>query len=183
MTCRGSAPELSDRNCRTCCAALIARSHYAHHCDERMKDNTVSNLWRRLKRQVSLKRHKPVTAQPPVQPFEFVPLPRWPSTDSFYRPQPSLSAASPSIAFDPPPKPPLDPKHNAELISSSLPPEIVAEIFLLVCEASFLQDSSWIACSHVCSSWRQIALDTPLLWAHAVFKSRAWVDACLERSK
>jgi hypothetical protein len=42
---------------------------------------------------------------------------------------------------------------------------------------------SWIACSHVCASWRQIALDTPLLWGHVVFESRAWVSTCLERSK
>jgi hypothetical protein len=51
-----------------------------------------------------------------------------------------------------------------------------------MCERS-VAEYSWIACSHVCLSWRRIALDTPLLWSHVVFKSRAWVSACLERSK
>ncbi|KAJ7206622.1 hypothetical protein GGX14DRAFT_568178 [Mycena pura] len=31
-------------------------------------------------------------------------------------------------------------------------------------------------------AWRQIALDTPPLWSHIVFKSRAWMNTCLERS-
>lgn len=51
-----------------------------------------------------------------------------------------------------------------------------------MCERS-VAEYSWIASSHVCLSWRRIALDTPLLWSHVVFKSRAWVSACLQRSK
>ncbi|KAJ7231123.1 hypothetical protein C8J57DRAFT_1730289 [Mycena rebaudengoi] len=138
-----------------------------------MKSVAISNLWERLKRQVSLKRRQPVPTRP--EPFVILSSPS-------LRSKSSISGATPSIVFDPPPKPPLDPEHNAKLTISRLPPDIVVEIFLLVCENSFAE-YSWIACSHVCASWRQIALDTPLLWGHVVFESRAWVSTCLERSK
>ncbi|KAJ7612260.1 hypothetical protein FB45DRAFT_1037181 [Roridomyces roridus] len=87
--------------------------------------------------------------------------------------------------FEPPPKPPLNPEHNGRLPVNRLPPHILLDIFLLVCEPWFgsHEAETLIACSHVCASWRCIALDAPQLWVHVVFKSRAWVDTCLERSK
>ncbi|KAJ7232869.1 hypothetical protein C8J57DRAFT_1382981 [Mycena rebaudengoi] len=147
-----------------------------------MKSVAISNLWERLKRQVSLKRRQPDPRGP--QPF-VPPLSPWvPIKDPFphLHSKSSISGATPSIVFDPLPRPPPDPEHNAKLKISRLPPEIVVEIFLLICESSFTE-YSWIACTHVCASWRQIALNTPLLWAHVVFESHAWVSTCLERSK
>ncbi|KAJ6542233.1 hypothetical protein DFH09DRAFT_1392937 [Mycena vulgaris] len=151
-----------------------------------MKSVALSNAWERLKRQVSLKRPQSdltrpqlfapqVSLQPVAIPF-FSPVP--------LRSVSSISVATPftGIIFDPPPKPPPDPEHNGKRPISRLPSDIVAEIFLQVCEGS-VAEYSWIACSHVCLSWRRIALDTPLLWSHIIFKSRAWVTACLERSK
>ncbi|KAJ6592369.1 hypothetical protein B0H19DRAFT_1010076 [Mycena capillaripes] len=148
-----------------------------------MKPVAISNLWERLKRQVSLKRRQP----DPTRPQLFAPQPfaPWGMIKDPLLPLHSMSStsgATPFIVFDPPSKPPPDPEHNARLAVSRLPPEIVAEIFLLMCEHSFAE-YSWIACSHVCLSWRRIALDTPLLWSHVVFKSRPWVSACLQRSK
>ncbi|KAJ7187019.1 hypothetical protein C8R46DRAFT_850402, partial [Mycena filopes] len=64
-----------------------------------------------------------------------------------------------------------------------LPPELLAAIFVLVCEGSKLGDYTWVACSHICSSWRRLALDTAPLWSHIVFTSSEWMRLCLERSK
>ncbi|KAJ7478733.1 hypothetical protein B0H11DRAFT_2028485 [Mycena galericulata] len=154
-----------------------------------MKPVAISDLWERLKRQISLKRRQPdlirpqlfapqAFSQPSVTPLILSPWDPFPPLRSMS----SISGATPFIVFDPPPKPPPDPEHNAKLPISRLPPDIVAEIFLLMCEHSFAE-YSWIACSHVCLAWRRIALDMPLLWSHVVFKSHAWVSACLQRSK
>ncbi|KAJ7245667.1 hypothetical protein B0H12DRAFT_1235778 [Mycena haematopus] len=78
---------------------------------------------------------------------------------------------------------PVDPNRHGKLAISRLPPELLAQTFLLVCEASELADYSWIVCSHICSYWRQIALDTPDLWSHVVFTSVEWVRLCIRRSK
>jgi hypothetical protein len=98
------------------------------------------DLWERLKRQVSLKRRQPLDPMRP-QPF-VIPLSPWaPMKDPFphLHSNSSLSGVTPSIVFDPPPKPPPDPEHNAKLTISRLPPDIVVEIFLLVCENSFAE--------------------------------------------
>ncbi|KAJ7177194.1 hypothetical protein C8R46DRAFT_1213748 [Mycena filopes] len=86
----------------------------------------------------------------------------------------------PPIPFD---KPPADRNHNENLIINRLPPELLAAIFVLVCEDSKLGDYSWVACSHICSSWRRLALETAPLWSHIVFTSSEWMRLCLERSK
>ncbi|KAF8189498.1 hypothetical protein K438DRAFT_1593166, partial [Mycena galopus ATCC 62051] len=57
------------------------------------------------------------------------------------------------------------------LAISRLPPELLAQTFIFGCEASDLADYSWIACSHIFSSWRQIALATHQLWGHLVLRS------------
>ncbi|KAJ7239122.1 hypothetical protein C8J57DRAFT_1373065 [Mycena rebaudengoi] len=132
----------------------------------------VVYLWERLKRQVSLKRRQPDPKRP--QPFVPPSSPWVPIKDPFphLHSKSSISGATPSIVFDPLPRPPPDPENNVKLKISRLPPEIVVEVFLLMCESSFAE-YSWIARSHVCASWRQIALN-PLLWAHVVFESHAW---------
>ncbi|KAJ6571357.1 hypothetical protein B0H19DRAFT_660012 [Mycena capillaripes] len=81
--------------------------------------------------------------------------------------------------------PPADPDHNEKLGISRLPPELIADMFILLCEESRadLSDYSWIVCSHICSSWRHIALDTPHLWSHVVFSSPEWMRLCIQRSK
>ncbi|KAJ6517413.1 hypothetical protein C8R47DRAFT_1087229 [Mycena vitilis] len=85
-----------------------------------------------------------------------------------------------TISFD---VPPVDPDHNQKLAVSRLPPELMSEIFMLLCEASDLGDYSWFVCSHVCSGWRRIALDAPHLWGHVLFGSYTWMQLCIERSK
>ncbi|KAJ7488190.1 hypothetical protein FB451DRAFT_1391129 [Mycena latifolia] len=84
------------------------------------------------------------------------------------------------ITFD---APPVDGSQNEKLPIARLPPEILAEVFTLLCETSELSDYSWVVCSHVSSSWRQIALGIPDLWAHVVFTSPRWTRLCIQRSK
>ncbi|KAJ7723498.1 hypothetical protein DFH07DRAFT_855757 [Mycena maculata] len=84
------------------------------------------------------------------------------------------------ISFD---TPPVDRGHNEKLAINRLPPEILAEVFIVVCEACDLSDHSWVFCSQVCSGWREIALDIPHLWGHVVFATSEWTRRCIERSK
>ncbi|KAJ7676215.1 hypothetical protein B0H17DRAFT_1140074 [Mycena rosella] len=79
--------------------------------------------------------------------------------------------------------PPVDSNHNEKLPIARLPPELLAEVFILLCETCGLSDYSWVACSYVSSSWRQISLGIPYLWGHVVFTSPAWSRLCIERSK
>ncbi|KAJ7121577.1 hypothetical protein C8R44DRAFT_876966 [Mycena epipterygia] len=92
---------------------------------------------------------------------------------------PPVEIVSP-IPFD---TPPVEGDHNEKLAINRLPPEILAEMFILLCETSDYSDYFWVACSHVCSSWRQISLDLPHLWSHVVFSSSQWTRLCLDRSK
>ncbi|KAJ7056411.1 hypothetical protein C8F01DRAFT_1372931 [Mycena amicta] len=88
------------------------------------------------------------------------------------------------ISFEKPPRQPVDPEHNPNRPVNRLPPELLAHIFVLLSEECLVYDTSWVsACSHVCASWRQIALNTPTLWTKVVLTSQAWTDCCLERSK
>ncbi|KAJ6511695.1 hypothetical protein DFH09DRAFT_1197977 [Mycena vulgaris] len=133
--------------------------------------------WVRLKQALTRRRH----------PFVVVRYPASLETRSF-RDSSSSSGSSRSsdvimptiITFD---TPPVDGSHNEKLPINRLPPEILAEVFILVCEASELSDYSWLACSHVSSSWRQISLDIPQLWGHVIFRSSEWTRLCIERSK
>ncbi|KAJ6628553.1 hypothetical protein B0H10DRAFT_1721180, partial [Mycena sp. CBHHK59/15] len=73
--------------------------------------------------------------------------------------------------------------HNAKHPINRLPTEILADSFVLLCDVSKIGDASWISCSYVCSSWRQIALDTPELWSHVIFTSTKWTKLCLDWAK
>lgn len=57
---------------------------------------------------------------------------------------------------------------------NTLPPEILSNIFLfLMLTTSFVRDSfdshgrahQWLRCTHVCRHWRQVALQSPILWS------------------
>ncbi|KAJ7769464.1 hypothetical protein B0H16DRAFT_256245 [Mycena metata] len=88
--------------------------------------------------------------------------------------------SGPIISFH---NPPVERDHNRNLPISRLPRELLAEIFILWCERCDIEDSSWVSCSRICSSWRRIALDTAPLWSHIIFKSAEWMRLCIQRSK
>lgn len=66
-----------------------------------------------------------------------------------------------------------------------LPPEILTEIFLLA-HLYCLHDSTTdhdADLSHVCRSWRQLALDMPLLWSHVdIVLDNRYADIYYERA-
>ncbi|KAI0944597.1 hypothetical protein AcW1_002268 [Taiwanofungus camphoratus] len=73
---------------------------------------------------------------------------------------------------------------------SVLPIELLAEIFLL--HAAQIQADcppiptryySWINISHVCSSWRAVALGCPKLWSNILVTDRGWPAEFLKRSQ
>ncbi|KAL1944912.1 hypothetical protein VTO73DRAFT_2532 [Trametes versicolor] len=77
-----------------------------------------------------------------------------------------------------------------------LPPELLSEVFLHVVRDSYYTDLSpnyppygtarfynWVKVSHVCRSWRAIALGTPRLWGHIILTKRPVVEDILARSK
>ena len=81
---------------------------------------------------------------------------------------------------------------NALAPISSLPPEVLAAIFSLLCSSPGIpldgkpdQNITQIYVSHVCHQWREIILNQPLLWSHVDFTtlSSAGVSAVLLRSK
>ncbi|KAJ7177192.1 hypothetical protein C8R46DRAFT_1078337 [Mycena filopes] len=134
-----------------------------------MNSKPFQSSWSRLRRALSR------TGRPSVSPEEA----RSKSSDPDIPPPVNPDPPN-KITFD---KPPADHNHNDNLIINRLPPELLAAIFVLVCEGSKLGDYSWVACSHICSSWRRLALDTAPLWSHIVFTSSEWMRLCLERSK
>ncbi|KAI0258744.1 hypothetical protein BC834DRAFT_695378 [Gloeopeniophorella convolvens] len=81
----------------------------------------------------------------------------------------------------------LKTRRNALLPVSSLPTEIISSIFFLlsvvdpVCVASKL---GWIKVTHVCQAWRNVALDSPLLWRRIDgLIGRQWAYEMLGRAK
>ncbi|KAI0046267.1 hypothetical protein FA95DRAFT_1494286, partial [Auriscalpium vulgare] len=68
-------------------------------------------------------------------------------------------------------------QHNANIPSSRLPPETMGHVFTIL---AFIdpprRDNPWVKMSlgwllatHVCRRWRDIALQTPTLWADITF--------------
>lgn len=80
-------------------------------------------------------------------------------------------------------------RRNALSAISSLPPEVLAAIFSLLCSSHGIpslggkpdQNIAQICVSHVCHQWREIILNQPLLWSHVDFTalSSAGVTAVL----
>ncbi|CDO73331.1 hypothetical protein BN946_scf185008.g94 [Trametes cinnabarina] len=77
-----------------------------------------------------------------------------------------------------------------------LPPELLSEIFLHLAELSYndiglsfrpsyvcARFYAWVSVTHVCRSWRTIALNTPRLWGHIVLTRSSIVNDVLTRSK
>ncbi|KAL7280717.1 hypothetical protein ACG7TL_005659 [Trametes sanguinea] len=77
-----------------------------------------------------------------------------------------------------------------------LPPELLSEIFLHLAEMSYNEVGSsyhpayvsarfyaWVTVTHVCRSWRSVALSTPRLWGHIVLTRSSIVEDVLARSK
>ncbi|KAI0310567.1 hypothetical protein OF83DRAFT_852943 [Amylostereum chailletii] len=83
---------------------------------------------------------------------------------------------------------------NTLSLISRLPPELLARIFsFLFTEFASGSSSStspgkstipvWLAATHVCGLWRQVALDNPSLWSHNIGAIRGWVPEQLSRSQ
>jgi hypothetical protein len=67
---------------------------------------------------------------------------------------------------------------------SSLPPEVFAAIFSLLCLPGIPslggkpgKNLARLRVSHVCHQWREIALNQPLLWSHVNFDTLSWAGA------
>ena len=56
---------------------------------------------------------------------------------------------------------------------SSLPPEIMLIIFSFVKSAP-LKPQDWIKFSHVCTYWRQVAINAPGLWCEPPLPNLPW---------
>jgi hypothetical protein len=84
-------------------------------------------------------------------------------------------------------------RHNAQHSPvSSLPPEVFAAIFSLLCLPGASSPSgspdhhlARLRVSHVCHQWREIALNQPLLWSHVDFTTLSLAGAAeiLNRAK
>ncbi|KAH7912428.1 hypothetical protein BJ138DRAFT_795388 [Hygrophoropsis aurantiaca] len=86
----------------------------------------------------------------------------------------------------------LHPQRDAVTCISSLPPELLAEIFMDYARqvynkkrGKYPRPSSlmWIQVTHVCRHWRQVALSFPDLWTLLVLESPSWTEQMLIRSK
>ncbi len=65
---------------------------------------------------------------------------------------------------------------------SSLPPEIMTNIFSFVRDAS-THPLHWIKITHVCRYWREVALHAPGLWSRPPLANLPWTVEMLARSK
>ncbi|KAF8971186.1 hypothetical protein BDZ97DRAFT_1619311, partial [Flammula alnicola] len=87
----------------------------------------------------------------------------------------------------------LENKRNALSPASSVPPEVLCNIFALVkaenagdlhpdgaFEFSALE---WVRVTHVCKWWRDVALNASWLWTDIALASRRWADEMFARSK
>ncbi|KAI0043946.1 hypothetical protein FA95DRAFT_330312 [Auriscalpium vulgare] len=66
-----------------------------------------------------------------------------------------------------------------------LPPEILCHIFSYLSTRPPPHHDSWMwqTVTHVCMSWRAIAIASPLLWTHVDFRSYEWTREFLRRSQ
>ncbi|KAI0040251.1 hypothetical protein FA95DRAFT_1472499, partial [Auriscalpium vulgare] len=78
-------------------------------------------------------------------------------------------------------------RRNAYLPVSRLPPEMLAKIFqfLVLLDLEWTREGlGWIAVTHVCASWRAIALGCPSLWTNLTFRlGMEWAETMLGRSR
>ncbi|KDQ51403.1 hypothetical protein JAAARDRAFT_140488, partial [Jaapia argillacea MUCL 33604] len=83
-------------------------------------------------------------------------------------------------------------KRNSLVPISRLPPEVLASIFVQHVAQNDLRSpllSSgcsadwWIAVTHVCKHWREVALATPMLWCSLPFQRSDLVPEMIVRSR
>lgn len=79
-------------------------------------------------------------------------------------------------------------QRNTAALIAQLPPEVLSHVFEFVAAdnqpQSPKQRHQWKYISHVCSYWRQVALDCTALWLHIHFNTpQWWVKDMLTRSK
>lgn len=91
-------------------------------------------------------------------------------------------------------------RRNAQLLITQLPSELLASIFshlLPVITLESYQDQTYggithditsatlnvIAASHVCRSWREVALEHPGLWTTLWMGNKSWMHEMIDRSK
>ncbi|KII87403.1 hypothetical protein PLICRDRAFT_177156 [Plicaturopsis crispa FD-325 SS-3] len=75
-------------------------------------------------------------------------------------------------------------RRNSFALTSRLPPEVLSEIFMFCRGDDFsIYALRWIAVTHVCRGWRDVALNFPRLWSSIVLKSPAWTKEMLKRSE
>ncbi|KAG9222133.1 hypothetical protein CCMSSC00406_0009584 [Pleurotus cornucopiae] len=68
--------------------------------------------------------------------------------------------------------------------TKNLPPEILSTIFgILHCDITQYSYQEWIAVTHVCRTWRNIALDDPSLWSDITVVPTNWIPEAFARSK
>ncbi|KAH8092640.1 hypothetical protein BXZ70DRAFT_950780 [Cristinia sonorae] len=89
---------------------------------------------------------------------------------------------------------------NTLIPVSRLPIELLTEVFILYVKSQVAENAqrlrqdpprrlsvySWISISQVCHQWRQVALQTPILWCSIVWTKRistSWISELLARSK
>ncbi|KAJ3546001.1 hypothetical protein NMY22_g2215 [Coprinellus aureogranulatus] len=72
---------------------------------------------------------------------------------------------------------------NATMPINRLPPEILSQVFLDVQkEEARVEAASWVAVTHVCRHWRDIALRCTTLWTHLAFPQPDFTELMLSRS-
>ncbi|KAF5325341.1 hypothetical protein D9619_010085 [Psilocybe cf. subviscida] len=75
----------------------------------------------------------------------------------------------------------LKTRRNAHADVSSLPLELLVDIFLLVQKNTPLKD--WHRITQVCRHWRDTAINTPILWTKPPVRHQDYTSLMLERSK
>ncbi|KAI0040298.1 hypothetical protein FA95DRAFT_900403 [Auriscalpium vulgare] len=80
-------------------------------------------------------------------------------------------------------------RNSTQSPASCLPVEVLAHVFSFLRVSHFKPHRSpnfppaWVAVTHVCSRWREVALSFPALWSNIVVYNPDWLEATLARSK
>ncbi|KAF4563803.1 hypothetical protein EYR36_003045 [Pleurotus pulmonarius] len=85
----------------------------------------------------------------------------------------------------------LSETHNTNYAATAdLPPEVLSQIFECVAHKPFMEVEpprafyTWIKeVTHICRSWRSVALATPRLWSSVYLFRREWAELVLQRTK
>ncbi|KAI0054801.1 hypothetical protein BV25DRAFT_1843410 [Artomyces pyxidatus] len=78
---------------------------------------------------------------------------------------------------------------NSRVPIARIPVEVLTHIFSFVkCHPRWphidsARPPAWVAVTHVCHFWREVALSSPLLWSNIVTYNQPWMQETLSRSK